>query len=375
MIYPKGNALAEFLLSTIACLSKHKPVIVSLSLNPQGPRDLLDVCPVYELTPLLEVPGLVSGTLLIKDESRRMGMGAFKALGGVYAVARFLMQLWQQQRGTLLAPGRLLDPDLKEFAGHLTFVCASAGNHGLAVAKGAQLFNANCTVFLAETVPAEFASRLHGYGADVIRQGSTYEESMAAAQAFADKKGFVLLADSSWPGYTELPALVMEGYSIIAAEIQDQMTGKSDSNFPSHVFLQAGVGGLAAALTLYIRQYWPKQPEIIVVEPEAAPCLRESAMRAEPTVVSGPVSNMGRLDCKEPSLLALDVLIKFADRFVTVSDMQAQDAAEALTLKGIATTPSGAAGVAAAIHAECAEKKFSAEDTLLAVVTEGAVTA
>lgn len=305
-----------------------------LLLDSARPLSLLAACPAYRETPLVRVAD-GGRTLLVKDETARMGLGAFKALGGVYAVARLLEARLGVAAQTLVGA--------KAAAG-VTFVCASAGNHGMAVAAGARLFGAKARIHLSPQVPETFAERLHGRGAEVVRSGGTYEESVAAAVADAETTGAIHLADGSWPGYTEPPRLVMEGYTVIAEEMRRDFAATGD--WPSHVYLQAGVGGLAAAIAYMIRLNWAVQPEIVVVEPDAAPCLKASAAAGRMVTVEGPVSIMGRLDCKTPSMLAFDILRMAADRFVTVSDSQSEAAAARAATLGFDTTPSGAAGLA-----------------------------
>ncbi len=306
------------------------------------PLALLAECPAYKPSPL-ETRSFQGRTILIKDETSRMGLGAFKALGGVYAVAKLI----EARVGRSLEASAYLSDPVKAAARSMTFVCASAGNHGMAVAAGAHLFGAAARIHLAETVPEEFATRLREKGADVIRSGSDYEASVAAAIADAEATGAIHLADGSWPGYTEPPRLVMEGYTVIAEEMRNDL--EISETWPSHVYLQAGVGGLAAGVAYMIRSNWPVQPKITVVEPDAAPCLGESVRAGEIVTVDGPVSNMGRLDCKTPSMLALDILKSCADDWVTISDETAQDAVNRAVELGFSTTPSGAAGLAACL--------------------------
>ncbi|PWK54565.1 pyridoxal-phosphate dependent enzyme [Roseicyclus mahoneyensis] len=165
---------------------------------------------------------------------------------------------------------------------------------------------------------------------------------MAEAETAAATEGWTLLSDSSWPGYTETPFRVMEGYLQMAAEIVDQL-----EEAPTHIVLQAGVGGMAAAVAAFARKSWGKTPIIIVVEPDAATALIASVRAGKIVTTEGPVSAMGRLDCKTPSMIALAGLARDADLFVTISELEAQNAVERLAAKGIATTPSGAAGLAA----------------------------
>lgn len=295
---------------------------------------LLALCPAHRETPLRTVPE-AAGTaavqeVFVKDERDRMGLGSFKALGAAYAIARDAAQV----------PDRAWDSALTG----RTYVTASAGNHGLSVAAGARLFGARAVVYLADSVPRAFARRLEAKGAEVVRAGATYGDSMDAAGAAAAREGWTLLSDSSWPGYTELPRRVMEGYLEMAAEATRQIPAP-----PTHIVLQAGVGGMAAALAAYFRAVWGDAPRILVVEPDAAPALIESIRAGRLVTADGPVSAMGRLDCKTPSMVALAGLARDADVFVTISEEEAAAAVRALAAWGHATTPSGAAGVAAVL--------------------------
>ncbi len=311
--------------------------------DPARPLDMLRNCPVYAPSPLRLLSG-DSGTVLVKDERQRMGLGAFKGLGGIYAVAVLILDQWQRRYGDQLAMGELTSPRVQAFASGLTFVCASAGNHGLAVAAGAQLFGARARVHLPENAPTGYVRRLTDNGASVVRSGPHYEACMAAAIADAEQTNAILLSDSSWEGYSEIACIVMEGYTVIAEELR--LDFEQQDAWPTHVFLQAGVGGLAAAIANMIRTSWREQPVIIVVEPDAAPCLQQSSAAGRAVTSKGPVSNMGRLDCKEPSHIALAVLEASGVQYVQVSDVAAGDAVTALQAIGYPTTPSGGAGYA-----------------------------
>jgi diaminopropionate ammonia-lyase len=207
--------------------------------------------------------------------------------------------------------------------------------------------------------------------AQIVRVDGSYEDSVGAAIAAARDNGWLLLADGSWDGYTERPDLVMEGYTVLAEECRVQFHAKGI--WPSHVFLQAGVGGLAAAVAGHIRQYWDQQPNIIIVEPEAAACLMESIRAHQITRVEGPVSNMGRLDCKDASLIAFGSLKNDADFFVTISDDEAALAVSVLARYSINTTPSGAASFAALprTNLHSANLNLDEESRCLVFVTEG----
>ena len=304
------------------------------------PAELLSACPKYKPTPLLK-RSVQNNSIWIKDETDRMGLGAFKALGGVYAVGSIIAK---KQDLPIKTDSFFLD-EFKSCARNITFVCASAGNHGLAVAAGAQIFGAKARIHLSDTVPEDFALRLKHKNAEVVRSGANYEESIEAAIKDANDSGAIHLADGSWPGYIEPPRLVMEGYTIMAKELREEFEQLND--WPTHVYLQAGVGGFAAAIAFEIRKSWRVQPEILIVEPDAAPCLKESVEYGKIKTVEGPVSDMGRLDCKTPSLIAFEILSSAANDFYLITEEQAQDAVRIAGEMGLATSPSGAAGLAA----------------------------
>ncbi len=306
------------------------------------PRDLLARCPVAATTPLVNADRLTDvARLSVKDERSRMGLGSFKALGAAYVIAS--------------------EPD----AASQTYVTASAGNHGLSVAAGARVFGAKAVIYIAESVPDSFADRLRAEGAEVRREGQIYEDSMAAAAKAAADNGWRLLSDSSWPGYTEAPRRVMEGYLCMMAEVFNQIT-----SMPTHVFLQAGVGGLAGACAAAIRARWGDGPVIIVVEPDAAPALMNSIQAGEFVRTDGPVSDMGRLDCKEPSLIALKGLARDADWFCTLQDSEVAACLPQMARHGLETSPSGGAGVAALM---CAAGRFGLDQgaRALCILSEG----
>lgn len=310
--------------------------------DPTAAQSLYARCPEAKATPLLSATALgdwlFGADIWIKDERDRMGLGSFKALGAAHAIAK------QAQIRMSADPSCSAGEALKGE----TFVCASAGNHGLSLAAGARAFGADAFVYIAETVPESFAHRLAEKGATAVRAGAIYEDSMASAQKAADDNGWHFLPDSSWVGCWEPARDVMEGYLIMGEEVARQIDQP-----PTHVFLQAGVGGLAAAAAASARRNWGDEPIIVVVEPDAAPALHDSIYAGGFLAAKGPVSNMGRLDCKEPSHLALKYLAKEADFFLTISDETAQETTDKLTEIGLASTPSGTAGIAGAIaHAK-----------------------
>lgn len=315
--------------------------------------ELLNKCPRAAQTPLVAAEGLAPvSAFWIKDERSRMGLGSFKALGAAYVIARQANDITE-------------NPDSSTLTGR-TFVTASAGNHGMSVAAGARLFGAKAVVYISATVPEVFGEKLRALGADVVREGSDYAASMAAAMQASKDNGWTLLSDSSWDGYTDLPHTLMEGYVQMAAEAVAQCPEP-----PTHIFLQAGVGGLAGAAAAYMRQAWGKAPQIIVVEPTSAPALQKSIEAGECVFADGPDSVMGRLDCKEPSLIALNGLARDANVFLTLNDDEVTPVLSRLATQDLATTASGGAGVAAAMNSDVqAALNITKDARILCILSE-----
>ncbi len=194
-------------------------------------------------------------------------------------------------------------------------------------------------------------------------------KTACAPQPFQQRaEGLELLSDSSWPGYTARPLVLMEGYLILLAEAVAQIGPP-----PSHIFLQAGVGGLAAAAAAHIRAVWHDAPRVIVVEPVAAPALFASITAGRPVVAPGPVSIMGRLDCKEPSLIALKGLARDADDFLTITEEEALEGTRRAAAHGLTSSPSGAAGIAALLAAGPQDRQrlgLGPASRVLAILTE-----
>ena len=316
------------------------------------PTALLSRCPVAKPTPLIDATELAKklgiASLHVKDERTRMRLGSFKALGAAYVIATDAAAVGGDDLGNVLADR--------------TYVTASAGNHGLSVAAGARIFGAKAVIYLAKTVPEGFADRLRGMGAEVKRAGDIYEESVAAAVQAAKDQNWTLLSDTSWDEYYEPSHLLMEGYCVLMDEVFAQIPHE-----PTHIFLQAGVGGLAGAAAAMARAKWANAPQLIVVEPEFAPALMASIQAGHAVVAQGPVSDMGRLDCKEPSLIALKGLSTDADLFVTISEEEAFAAMPFLEAQGMAASTSGGAGLAAVL----AGFDLPADAHVLCILSEG----
>lgn len=281
----------------------------------------------YEVTPLRDLPAVASeaglGSLRLKDEASRFGLGSFKALGGAYAVA-------------------CAAPDVR------VMTCATDGNHGRAVAWGARRRGLGCVIFVHETVSKGRAEAIARYGAEVRRVPGTYDDAVREAARQAEENGWCVVSDTSWPGYTEMPRLIMQGYRLMADEAADQWTGAP----PTHVFIQGGVGGAAAAVSVQMRARFRPAPVVTVVEPDHAACLLASAELGEPTSIPGNLDTlMAGLACGEPSVLAWQELNHGAAAFMAIPDEAAIACMRLLAKRGIVAGESGVAGLAGCLLA------------------------
>jgi diaminopropionate ammonia-lyase len=301
--------------------------------------------PGYAPTPLRDLPDLIGvGTIRIKDESPRFGLGSFKALGGAYAVGNLLAsELAHQGVARSASASDLTDGGYADYTGAITVTCATDGNHGRSVAWAAQRFHCGCVIFVHEAVSRGRVDAIAQYGARIERIRGNYDDAVRTSAHQARLHGWFVVSDTSYPGYTEIPRDVMQGYRLMADEAADQWTGPP----PTHVFIQAGVGGAAAAVSIQMRDRFTPTPWLIVVEPERAACLLASARAGKPTTVHGDLDTiMAGLACGEPSLLAWQELERATLAFLAIPDTAAVDTIRLLADVGIPTGESGVAGLA-----------------------------
>jgi diaminopropionate ammonia-lyase len=310
-------------------------------------RDVITAWPGYAPTPLVGLPALAAAldvaAIDYKDEGGRFGLGSFKALGGAYAVFRLLATELERRTGRPVDTAALAAGRLKEAAA-ITVTCATDGNHGRSVAWGARLFGARAVIYIHATVSEGRAEAIRRYGAEVVRTAGNYDDSVREADRAAKANGWFVVSDTSYPGYVDVPRDVMQGYSVMVAEALDQIAAP-----PTHVFIQGGVGGLAAAVTAQLWEtFGAERPAIVVVEPDQAACLYESAKAGKPTVVEGALDTiMAGLACGEPSLIAWPVLAGGVAAFMAIPDTAAADAMRLLASGTAgATVVGGESGVA-----------------------------
>lgn len=318
-------------------------------------------------TPLLSLPGLAAriglGALWVKDETRRFELPAFKSLGVEFAVHEL------SARGAL--------------SGVSTLVCASAGNHGRAVARAARHAGLRATVYLdAGVAPARVAA-IQSEGADVVRVAGTYDDAVRLAADDAARTGALVVSDTSWAGYDAIPRDIMLGYTRAMDEAASAWQGQGP---PDLMVVQAGVGGLLAAVASWsAHHYGEARPVLVAVEPLQAACMQASARAGLPARVEGPLTTiMAGLRCGEVSPLAFDAVRELVDGYVAVEDRWCRAAMHRLAHPEtgdprLDVGASGAAGVAAllaatevaAVRALLGEGTPQGSAKVLVIATEG----
>jgi len=272
--------------------------------------------PGYAPTPLHSLSALAAsldvGAVYYKDEGARLGLGSFKALGGAYAVLRVAAY----HLGVPLADVRA--GDHAEALAHVMVVTATDGNHGRSVAWGARMAGCRCRIYIHAGVSKGRQDAMEELGAEVVRIAGDYDESVRRCASDAAEHGWIVISDTSYNGYMDIPRHVMAGYSVMASEILAQTREAP----PTHVFVQAGVGGLAAAVCARLwHEFGADRPSMIVVEPERAACLLATAKVGRPTAVALKEETvMAGLSCGEVSLLAWEVLRRAGGHFVTIGE-------------------------------------------------------
>lgn len=283
----------------------------------------------YHMSPLKSLSGLAAllgvGGIWVKDESQRLSLNSFKVLGGSFAIYQFLRKRLGI-RDRELTVSELKSEKVRAQLGDICFATATDGNHGRGVAWAAMELGFRCVVYVHERTSQPRIRAIQEYGAEVKVISGTYDDAVRAITRDAAVHGWQIISDTSWEGYEDIPCWVMQGYTTLLAEIQEQLAGQGISQ-PTHVFVQAGVGALAASVAGYYRKLFGAQrPTMIVVEPDKAACLFESVRRNDGRLhsVAGTLDTiMAGLACGDPSPLAWDVLIRCADVFLSCPDFVA----------------------------------------------------
>ena len=340
--------------------------------------------PEYSPTPLVRLRGLAkalgAGGIFVKDESRRFGLNAFKALGGSYAIARCIAQRLGLDFGAL-SFDRLTSPQLRRALGDVTFVTATDGNHGRGVAWTAMRLGQRSVVYMPEGTAPERLENIRRLGADASILDLPYDDCVRYARAQAQANGWTLVQDTSWPGYEQIPLWIMQGYTTMGLEILEQLGGVR----PTHILLQAGVGAMAGAMAAFFAECWrDEKPVIAVVEPQSADCFFRTAAAGDGALhaAPGPMRTiMAGLACGEPCPIAWDVLSRCAEFYVSMPDWVAAKGMRTLAapLPGDAPVISGESGAstlgfaAAALERNDLRAQLGLDESsrILCISTEG----
>lgn len=338
--------------------------------------------PAYAPTPLVDAPALAArlgvGQVWVKNESSRLGLPAFKMLGASWAT----YQAVQARLGASLEPWTTID-DLHQRVASLrpmSLAAATDGNHGRAVARMARLLGFGARIFVPRGTAEARIAAIADEGAEVVVVDGTYDEAVARSADEASERCLVI-SDTSWPGYADVPRWVIDGYSTILTEVDETLTAQHEPT-PDLVAVQIGVGALAAAVARRYRQTGiGPAPRIIGVEPEHAACALASIEAGRIVTVPGPHDSiMAGLNCGAPSIVAWPDLRDGIDLFVAIEDEWSRRAMRALAQVGIVAGETGAAGLAGLMalfegsdstHARVA-LGVTAATRVLVICTEGA---
>ena len=292
----------------------------------EAARKFHSTIPGYEPTPLHNLKALAEllgvKAVYLKDESYRFGLNAFKVLGGSYSIAKYLAQRLGKDL-TELPYDVLTGEEVKKQLGDVTFATTTDGNHGRGVAWTARVLRQKAVVYMPKGSSPQRVEAIAAEGAYVKVRDVNYDESVRLTAQEADEKGWVVVQDTAWEGYEDIPLWIMQGYGTMAVEAYYQLRALGGDD-PSHMFIQAGVGSLAGMVQGFARTYFPnKPPRVVVAEANKADCYYRSAEKGDgkPLAVTGDLDTlMAGLACGEANTIAFDVLRDYASAFVSCPD-------------------------------------------------------
>ena len=309
--------------------------------------------PQYSITPLDNLKGMANymgvGGVYVKNESYRFGLNAFKVLGGSFAMARYIAQKTGKDVSEMTYDYLISDKLRQEF-GQATFFTATDGNHGRGVAWAAKKLGQKAVVHMPKGSVKSRFENIQKEGATVTIEEVNYDDCvrMAAAEAEQTEHG-VIVQDTAWDGYEEIPSWIMQGYGTMANEAAEQLR-QCGVNRPTHVFVQAGVGSLAGAVVGYFANLFPNDPpKFVVMEARAADCLYQGALAGDgsPRIVTGDLQTiMAGLACGEPNTISWDILRNHVSAFLSCPDWVSAKGMRMLgvPVKGDPTVISGESG-------------------------------
>ncbi|ACB84234.1 diaminopropionate ammonia-lyase [Natranaerobius thermophilus] len=281
----------------------------------------------YQPTPQISLHDMANSigvkNIFVKDESSRLGLDSFKVLGSLYAVANIIAEYLGEDLSQL-DEQELQSRKVKERVGHLTFVTATDGNHGKGLAYAANFFGHNAVVYLPKGSDNDRVKAVEQAGGKAYVTEANYDDTVIFASQKAQEEGWILVQDTAFDSYTKIPGWIMEGYSMIAKEIVDYFNAQESSQFPTHLIIQAGVGSLAGGVLDYLVNRLGEQiPNIIVVEPENAACMLNSALEEGGTAkrIFGDLDTiMTGLSCGAPNPLGWKGIKDATNTFISVPD-------------------------------------------------------
>lgn len=282
--------------------------------------------PQYSVTPLRNLPFLSQrlglGGIHIKDESQRFGLNAFKSLGGSYAVGKYLAEKIGRDINELTFAA-LNSPEMKKQIADIVFVTATDGNHGRGIAWAAEQLGLKAVVYMPKGSSVIRAQNIRHHSAECTITELNYDDTVRFAHQQAQEHGWVLLQDTAWEGYEQIPTWVMQGYMTLAIESWQQLEERGEP-LPTHLILQAGVGSFAGSIMGYfIERMKAQAPTIIIVEPRKADCLYQSAMidDGQPHSVGGDMATlMAGLACGEPNITSWPMIRDYTSCFISADD-------------------------------------------------------
>lgn len=314
-------------------------------------REFHQTFPMYQPTPLTELKETAAylglGNIYVKDESYRFGLNAFKVLGGSHAIGKYLAgKLGKELKD--ISYEMLISENIREQLGDITFVTATDGNHGRGVAWTANQFKQKSVVYMPKGSAKERLDNIRAAGADASIMDMNYDDAVRLAGKHAQERGWILVQDTAWDGYEEIPTWIMQGYGTMGLEALEQMPDK-----PTHIFLQAGVGSMAAAIAgFFTAVYGEERPMIVVVEPNKADCFYRTVEADDGKlhfVTDDMDTIMAGLACGEPCSIAWEILKDCADYYISCPDYAAAKGMRILgnPAKGDMSVISGESGASA----------------------------
>lgn len=289
-------------------------------------HDFQKTHPSYTQTPLHQLKNLANylnlADIRVKDESFRFGLNAFKVMGGIYAVAKYLADRIGKNIEDLSFRA-LQSPSVREQLGELTFISATDGNHGRGVAWAARELGHKSIIYMPKGSSLQRFNAIRSEGAEADITDLNYDDSVRMCAKLSEEKGWIMVQDTAWEGYDKIPLWIMQGYASMAKEVVEQIKNEG-SEQPTHVFLQTGVGSFAGAITAYLVQYYKANPPIIVlVEPDQADCYYRSFSNKNGNreSVTGDMNTiMAGLACGEPNTRAFRILRQYAKASFSCTD-------------------------------------------------------